>query len=91
MQLLQDDMPTLALQFVTGAIVTQILLIGLASQMGALDAAGIVQGFAGGLGTVIRSLSTLDLALFGIFDLAGGIGFCALINAQAEGIVPVKE
>jgi hypothetical protein len=73
---MRRDISSSVLHLVTGAAVTQVLLIVLSTNIGGMASAGI---------------DTLHLLLFGVFDLIGGVGFAALMQRQVEPSLQVPE
>jgi hypothetical protein len=82
---------TYLLQFVIGAVITQILLLVFSAQSGTADGMIALQGIAGDWQAVTDYLTPAHLLLFGIFDAAGGIGFSALLNRTAGGLLSPLE
>lgn len=74
--LMRCDISSSILHLVTGAAVTQVLLLVLSTNIGGMVAGGI---------------DSLHLLLFGVFDLIGGIGFAALMQRQVEPSLQVTE
>ncbi|MDN7023665.1 hypothetical protein FGU65_01915 [Methanoculleus sp. FWC-SCC1] len=68
-----------ALQFVTGAMIIQMLILAVPAQFAALPLPGIAPGILGNPLNV-QSLTAVQALLFLIFDIAGGLGFIALVN-----------
>lgn len=67
-----------ALHLITGAAITQILLVVMSANLGGTDLPGLMPaGFLSGIDGV-------HLLLFGVFDLVGGIGFAALLHRQPD-------
>lgn len=71
------------LQFLTGVIIIQMLIIAIHTQFAALALPGL---FPGGMGSPlnIQSITTIQLLIFFVFDIAGGIGFVALVNGRGN-------
>ncbi len=75
-----------ALQFLTGAIIIQMLILAIPAQFAALPLSGLVPG---GTGTLlnIQNITAIQALIFGIFDIAGGVGFVALVNGRGGGLL----
>jgi hypothetical protein len=84
-----DATPAL-FQFIIGVFITQILLLVLTSQLGLLDVTGVLQGYTGKGIELFQNISSMHILLFGIFDLAGGIGFSVLVNGRPGGFFQTK-
>jgi len=75
------DISSSILHLVTGAAVTQVLLIVLSTNIGGIGLPDMVSG----------GIDSLHFLLFGLFDLIGGIGFAALMQRQVEPSLRVPE
>jgi hypothetical protein len=85
------EAPTYIFQFIIGACITQILLLVFSMQTGTADAVIALPGMAGDWHEITQHLTSTQLLLFGIFDIAGGIGFSAIVNGAAGGIFRTVE
>ncbi len=75
------DIPSSVLHLVTGAAVTQVLLIVLSMNIGGIGLPGMAAA----------GIDGLHVLLFGVFDFIGGVGFAALMQRQIEPSLQVPE
>jgi hypothetical protein len=78
---MQCDISSSILHLVTGAAVTQVLLLVLSMNFGGIGLPS----------TVFAGIDGLHMVLFGVFDLIGGVGFAALMQRQVEPSLQVTE
>ncbi len=75
-----------ALQFLTGAIIIQMLMLAIPAQFAALPLSGLVPG---GTETLlnIQNITAIQVLIFLIFDIVGGAGFVALVNGRGGSLL----
>ena len=79
------DLLALVVEFITGAFVTQLLLIVLVMVFGVVNSASLTQPMSGEWKSQMEGIQTTTLILFGLIDVCGGLGFIVAFNSALSG------